>query len=238
MLLGVSLNTLYVYVGRKGLRSQPIEGTRERKYWKADLLRLKHGDRTDAATTGELKRESALTLVTDQGHHYRGRSALELSETQALEGVAGVLWSCPVEAAFGSQPLKAPPTLRHWTRLLAHESSVDRALSLLPRLEQADVRAYDLSPLGMARTGADVVRWMTAITLRQGAASSLPIHEQVAQALKLDEGKTALVRRLLVLAADHGFEPAAYAGVATTSTARRSRSGRWRARACRPGGRS
>ena len=217
-LLGVSLNTLYVYVSRKGLRSQPIEGTRERKYWKADLLRLKHGDQVAPLTPGELKRESALTLVTDQGHHYRGRSAIELSEGQSLEEVAGVLWSCPAGAAFGAQPLRAPSTLSRWSRLLAHESSVDRALGLFPRLEQADLRAYDLSHMGMARTGADVVRWMTAITLRQGAASSLPIHEQVAQSLKLDEGKASLARRLLVLAADHGFEPAAYAVRAVAST--------------------
>ena len=70
----------------------------------------------------------------------------------------------------------------------------------------------------MARTGADVVRWMTAIILRQPNAPNRPIHDHIAESLNLDEGKAGLIRRLLVLSADHGFEPAAYAVRAVAST--------------------
>ena len=217
-LLGVSRNTLYVYVGRKGLRSQAVQGSRERRYWKADILRLKHGERTAAESPGELKRESALTLVTDQGPYYRGRSALDLAETKSLEEVAGLLWDCPAAEVFTSVLPRTPVAFNQWTRLLADESSVDRALGLFPRLEQTDLRAYDLSHLGMARTGADVVRWMTAIVLRQTQVSSRPIHDHIAQSMKFGEVEAGLIRRLLVLAADHGFEPAAYAVRAVAST--------------------
>ena len=218
-LLGVSRNTLYVYVGRKGLRSRAVPGSRERQYWKADILRLKHGERAAAKSTpGELKRESALTLVTDQGPYYRGRSAIELAKTKSLEDVAGILWNCPADQVFTSDPPRTPAAFSQWVRLLANESSVDRALGLLPRLEQADLRAYDLSEFGMARTGADVVRWMTAIILRQPQASNRPIHDHIAWSLKLDEDKAGLIRCLLVLAADHGFEPAACAVRAVAST--------------------
>src|SRR5258705_9049132 len=34
--LGVSVQTLYVYVSRKAIRSQPIAGSRQRRYWKTD----------------------------------------------------------------------------------------------------------------------------------------------------------------------------------------------------------
>ena len=217
-LLGVSKNTLYVYVGRKGLRSQPVPGSRERQYWKADILRLKHGEAAAARSPGELRRESALTLVTDQGPHYRGQSAIELAETRSLEEVAGILWNRRSDEVFTSEPPRTPAAFAEWARLLAHESSVERALGLFPRLEQADLRAYDLSEAGMARTGADVVRWMTAIILRQTAAPNRPIHDHLAQSLNLNEEEAGLIRLLLVLAADHGFEPAAYAIRAVAST--------------------
>ena len=217
-LLGVSRNTLYVYVGRKGLRSQAVPGSRERQYWKADILRLKHGQGAMAKSPGELKRESALTLVTDQGHYYRGRSALELAETKSLEDVAGLLWNCPADQVFTSEPPRTPAAFTQWTRLLENERTVERALGLFPQLEQADLRAYDLSHFGMARTGADVVRWMTAIVLRQAKAPSRPIHDHIAQSLNLEVEKASLVRRQLVLTADHGFEPAAYAVRAVAST--------------------
>ncbi len=217
-LLGVSKNTLYVYVGRKGLRSQSVPGSRERQYWKADILRLKHGEGASARSPGELKRESALTLVTDNGPHYRGHSAVELAEARSLEEVAGILWSCRAGEVFTNEPPRTPAAFAEWARLLSDESSVDRALGLFPRLEQADLRAYDLSEAGMARTGADVVRWMTAIILRQAKAPNRPIHEHIAESLNLDEGKAGLIRRLLVLSADHGFEPAAYAVRAVAST--------------------
>ena len=217
-LLNVSRNTLYVYVGRHGLRSQPVPGSRERRYWKADVLRLKHGGRTVDRSPGELRRESALTLVTDDGPYYRGRSAIALAGSSSLEEVAGILWDRPTAEIFTSDPPRTPAAFDRCMELLAAESSVDRALGLFPRLEKADPRAYDLSAAGMARTGADVVRWMTAIFLRQNEAPRDPIHHHVARSLNLDADKALLVRRLLVLAADHGFEPAAYAVRAVAST--------------------
>jgi len=49
-LLDVSVPTLYAYVSRKLIRSERIEGSRARKYWKADIDRLRGspGPRDDA----------------------------------------------------------------------------------------------------------------------------------------------------------------------------------------------
>lgn len=219
-LLGVSVTTLYVYVGRKGLRSQPVPGSRERRYWKPDILKLKRDSRSRRSTpvVGELKRDSALTLRTEEGPFYRGQSAILLAEAATLEDVAALLWDIPVEKAFLPEVPRGFDGQRQWARLLADKGNVDRALALFPRLEQADPRAFDLSPFGMARTGADVVRWMTAITLGQSQASLKPVHVQIADALGLDTAQASLARRLLVIAADHGFEPGAYAVRAVAST--------------------
>jgi citrate synthase len=99
----VSVTTLYVYVGRKGLRSQPVPGSRERRYWKPDILRLKRGERAaQQQSAGDLRRESALTLITERGPFYRGQSALDLAETASLEEVAALLRNGEAVPGFGS----------------------------------------------------------------------------------------------------------------------------------------
>jgi citrate synthase len=217
--LGVSVATLYVYVGRKGIRSRPVSGSRERRYWKPDVEGLRRGGRRSTSNpAGQLTCESALTLITERGPFYRGQSVLELAEAASLEEVAGLLWNCEPCAVFTSTPPRTPPAFDDWAAMLTNEGSVDRALGLFPRLEQADPRAYDLSPFGMSRTGADVVRWMTAIVLRQSQPPGAPIHSHIVQTLGLDDDKASLVRRLLVLSADHGFEPGAYGVRAVAST--------------------
>ena len=39
--LGVNLQTLYVYVSRKGIRSRPVPGTRQKQYWREDIERIR-----------------------------------------------------------------------------------------------------------------------------------------------------------------------------------------------------
>lgn len=220
-LLGVSVNTFYVYVGRHRIRSQPIIGSRERLYWRQDLLRLRTRRSAKLGKTGEtppglaprdeLRRESALTLLTERGPFYRGESAIELARTASLEQVAAILWNCDEATAFGPDTPSAPPSQSAMSHLLEGLAWADRAALLLPMLERADPRSFDLSAAGMARTGGGIVRWLAAILLGAEAPSTDPVHLYVARQLGLDETGADLVRRLLVLSADHGFEPGAYA---------------------------
>lgn len=224
-LLGVSLNTFYVYVGRHGIRSQPVAGSRERLYWRGDLMRLRtrraaREDKTMGGAgasrppRGDLRRESALTLITERGPFYRGQSALELADAGAtLEDVAAILWDCPADAAFGAQVPAAPPQLPAMAELLRAMTWADRAALMLPMLELANPRGFDLTPGGMARTGGGVIRWLAAILLGGGvlAASTEPVHRLIGARLGLSAADTDLARRALVLSADHGFEPSAYA---------------------------
>lgn len=207
-LLDVSAQTLYAYVSRKGIRTKPLPGTRQRLYWKADIEQLcrrksnsKHGHVHD----------SAITHVTPDALYYRGKDVTTLAESASFESVAALLWASDEQYVFGDRP---PPPLAHWPalrKLLAGESPINIASALFPLLEEANPKAYDLSRAGMARTGAGILRWLAAITVGAEQPTDEPIHQFVVRELKLAEPAGEVVRRILILAADHGHEPSALA---------------------------
>ena len=205
--LNVSLETLYAYVSRKRVRSLPISGTRRRRYWKADIERLRDKKAAALVTTGPLKHESKITLITASEFFYRGRNAVELAEQSSFESVAAMLWGVKVEEVFGPTAPKLPPLFKQMDKLLTKESEINRATALFTLLEQANPKAYDLSTLGMARTGVDILRCLAAITLRTARVTAEPIHLFVARNRDLSPALADLVRRLLILSADHAFEP-------------------------------
>lgn len=218
-MLNVSLQTLYAYVSRKGVRSAPIPGSRRRRYWKSDIERLREG-RLPAPTSAPspLARSSKITLITDSDLFYRGRNALELAAAESFESVAALLWGCREEDAFGKDPPRMTPMVRKMNTLLAEESELNRATALFTLLEQANPKAYDLSPAGMARTGADILRCLAAITVHATDPSAEPIHTFVARKLALPPAFADLVRCMLILSADHAFEPGTVAVRAVAST--------------------
>ncbi len=204
--LNVSLQTLYAYVSRKGVRSLPIPGTRKRRYWKSDIDRLLDKKLPAPITPGPLKHESEITLLTGSDVFYRGQNAVELAEHSSFESVAALLWGFKEEEVFGKVAPKIPPLFKQMDKLLAKESEINRATALFALLEQANPRAYDLSAIGMARTGVDILRCLAAITLRTAKVTAEPIHMFVAR------------NRGLFLSADHAFEPGTVAVRTVAST--------------------
>jgi citrate synthase len=103
--LGVSRQTLYAYVSRGLLVSEPSEG-RERRYplWALDELRARRAERREPAAAGlrwgTPVLESALTLIDRGRLYYRGRDAVELSRTATFEEVAALLWDTEAEGLF------------------------------------------------------------------------------------------------------------------------------------------
>jgi citrate synthase len=217
-MLGVNVTTIYAYVTRKRIRSTVVPGARERRYWKADIDRLRNKEHDGKAVIGELPAESEITLITERGPYYRGQSAVDLSRTATLEQVAALLWDADEAATFGEQLPVMPREFAALLKAMPDASTVDRASALFPFFEQANPSAYDLSPGGMARTGAQIMRLFAALILRSSKPSTRPLHEQIGGAAPLDRAMTDLIRRLLVLAADHGFEQGTYAVRATAST--------------------
>jgi len=100
-MLGVNLSTLYAYVGRKRIRSQPVPGSRRNRYWRADI-ETSRGRRRGACARAPrgLRRETDITLITELGPHYRGQNAVQLSETRSIEEVAALLWQAERSALF------------------------------------------------------------------------------------------------------------------------------------------
>lgn len=217
-LLGVAVPTLYAYVGRKNIRSQKVPGSRQRRYWLPDVERAaKRGSsRADTEAFG-ISGTTDLTLVTPNGPYYRGESAIVLSATATLEEVAGRLWQIDPNEAFRTAARSPSNQIAAIQRALEGATSIDTMIALLPMLEHEDARAFDLSPLGMARSGAEIMRWYAALLSERDAPDDRPLHEQLAKAYRRPE-LADLVRRLLVLAADHGFGAGTYAVRAVAST--------------------
>ncbi|MDB5976694.1 MAG: binding domain protein excisionase family [Nevskia sp.] len=201
--LGVSLPTLYAYVSRKLIRSQMVQGTRKRRYWKADIDRLKGEQEAGGQADSSLGliNETKITLLTEHGLYYRGKSVIELAEKEAFESVAALLWEADVEIVFTAQLPATPPS---YARL-------KRSLGDLSVFERANPRLYDLSKAGMARSGADLVRWYAAIIGGVDGPSAAPLHEFIVSALSAPAEFADIVRRLLILAADHEFDPTTFA---------------------------
>lgn len=215
-MLGVSMATLYAYVSRKKLRSFATPGSRTRRYWRSDIIGLTAG----AQRTREfasVPRESAITLLTENGTYYRGRSAIELSESASVEEVAALLWQGDAEAIFNERLPRVP--MPHTAVLAALEDTPrhDRVLSLLPLIEHANPLAFDLSLDGFARTGGDALRWLATILVDEPAPTSEPLHLFIARACGASNGVADVIRRAIILAADHEFDPTTHA-VRTAAT--------------------
>jgi citrate synthase len=224
--LGVSIPTLYAYVSRGLIRSQGVAGSRNRRYWKVDIERLKgrrilHEPSQGQPGAGEETRglldETQITLLTERGLYYRGRDVAELAETDTFESVAALLWEADSRAVFGKSLPSAPPSLARLRRSLAELTVLEQAMALFPLIERANPRSYDLSKPGFARTGADLSRWFAAILVGASGPSQAPVHEFIAGSLGAPKGFDDIIRRLLIVAADHEFDPTTYAVRATAN---------------------
>lgn len=210
--LGVSVTTVYAYVSRKQLRSYKPPGVRVARYWRADVerMRLKPpvGGQREADT---LVADTQITVMTEQGPFYRGRSAIRLAETETLESVAALLWQADQAAVFPAEAPAPSAAIIKFRPSLEELNAFDQALAIFPVIERENPRAYDLSPAGFARTAGEAMRWFAAIMVGASGPSGAPLHEVVADGAADRQAMGDIVRRLLVLSADHELDPTTYA---------------------------
>lgn len=165
--LGVRLPTLYAYVSRGLLRSEPVAGGRGRRYPAADVeaLRQRSAIRRDppravrqALDWGAPVLDSALTLIAGGRLFYRGEDAVELARRgESLERVAALLWLGRLDAPL---PAPAPWRLAVLPRL-EPELAASRAWRPFQRMQvwlplatAEDPGAYDLRPAAVVAAGA------------------------------------------------------------------------------------
>jgi citrate synthase len=208
----VAVTTLYAYVGRKGVRSVKVPGARSRRYWRGDIERVRQtrSAQVAPASSEPLVRDSKITLLTEAGPFYRGRSAIALAKTSTLEDVAALLWQVDRDAAFGAALPKPPSAIDALSVELSALGAVDRAITLFPFIERENPRAYDLSPSNFARTGADILRWFAAFIVGERAPSAAPVAGFLAERLGGGESHERIIRTVLILSADHELDPTTY----------------------------
>lgn len=203
-LLGVSRATLYAYVSRGLVASEPGPGpTRARRYPRAGLEafreRRDRGRDRGLAAHGALHwglpvLDSGLTLVEDGRCWIRGRDVVALSREARFEEVAALLWTGDAAEAgrlFGGVPAAegAPPALPCPAALAAHLATAG---------EQSLVGAA--APEGAVRRGA--VRVTAGLFAAAGARGDGPFAERLAHGWGVP-GRAADLDAALVLCADH-----------------------------------
>lgn len=202
-ILGVEPATLYAYVSRKKLRSLAVPGSQTRRYWRSDVLAL--AAKRKPSVNAPSADETSITLLTEEGTYYRGQNVIALAETESVESIAGLLWQVAPEEIFSARLPRSAPGQDAILASLSAAPRSDRVLALLPVLERANPTAFDLSPTGFARTGADVLRWLTALFFDLPVPSVEPIHQVVAHATGSSDAMADLVRRAMILVADQQF---------------------------------
>jgi citrate synthase len=217
-ILGVRPATLYAYVSRGLVRSEATGG-RARRYHAADVaaLKRKHEARDPAIAAeqalsfGTPVLDSAITLILDGKLYYRGGDATRLAREAALSEVAARLWEADAAAIFAPDNLPSlGADFRQPERAVAGLLPIERCLALLPVAAAADPRALDLAPAAVRRTGARLLRLITAIVAGR-EPSAEPGDAVLAEAWgKTAAGDRPLLRAALILCADHELNVSAF----------------------------
>jgi citrate synthase len=216
--LGIKLDTLYAYVSRGRLRSVTLPGTRERGYRREDVEAL-----LDARSGAKLPQHpdpealmpvigSSICLIEGGRLYYRGEDAVRLSDTASLEEIAKLLWLDdnsfePTEARRASRSAPATPGSR----------LIERCQIRLAALGEEDLPEPELTRSRVIRTG-----WRILNELSDCVAPALPspdpIHRRLAAAWRVRGPGADLLRRCLVLIADHELNPSTFVARCVAST--------------------
>lgn len=207
-LLGVNRATLYAYVSRGLIRSEPLAGaTRRRRYALDDIERLLARARErrnpgkaveQAMHLGMPVLESSITLVANDKVYYRGQDVSLLATTRSISQVGALLWM----GTHTNEALAAPPRhLMPVPRPKAAMSFVAAGQATLAFAAADDTLSYDLRPHAVAQTG-----WRILWQLAGVAAGPGKQHETIDTTLAGRWGvprSADLIRAALILCADH-----------------------------------
>ncbi len=210
--LGVSPATLYAYVSRGLVRSEPIPGERAKRYRAEDVRALRErrappaGGERPARYPGLLGQPvltSGLSLIADGRLYYRGVEATELARHATLETAAGLLWQTADYDAFAPENLpQAADLVRAVAAAAPSAHPIDTSMAALALAGASDDAAFNKTDHGLALAAARITRLLAAI-VGAGPISPAPIHAQLAEAWALGPEGRDLVRIALVLMADH-----------------------------------
>ncbi|MFK7603238.1 citrate synthase family protein [Deinococcus sp. SM5_A1] len=230
-LLDVKPATLYAYVSRGLIRSEAGSGkSRQRLYHAEDVrallarqtLKRDPAGAVQGAAAGALEwgmpvLDSALTRIAGGTLSYRGRDAVALAETATVEKVAALLWTGDA-GGWASLPLRARLNLGAiFPRVTSCAEAFAHALA---HAGAQDIGAQDSRAGRLPARAARVLSLLYA-TLerfeRRPSAPDLPLHARLARAWGVS-AEADLLRRALILLADHELNVSTFAARVTASS--------------------
>lgn len=220
--LGVNRATLYAYVSRGLIRSEPTgEGNKAHRYRADDVQKLaaRKAQRQnpakaaeDALHWGGPVLESALTFISEQGLYYRGQNALTLAREATFEAVAALLWTGDAARADLFQGGEAPDVdVPRIGDTIGFVTAMQVALALA---SEHDLTAYDLRPERVVQTGARIL-WLLTKAIMPGERGAT-IAETLARAWSVDDAR--LIDAVLIVCADHELNASSFTARVVAST--------------------
>ncbi|GAA4250704.1 citrate/2-methylcitrate synthase [Dactylosporangium darangshiense] len=210
--LGVKPATLYSYVSRGVLtRRKADDGRSVFDPREIDRMVRRGRPRRSPGST-ELVIESAVTMLGDDRHYYRGRDAITLADAWRFERVAAFLWTgAEAETEPWVAADDAVSAAREAQRGLASAVSLlERLQVIVTALAVADPVRFNLDPAAVALVGQGLVAGMVDALppgrAGVGAAGGPAVHERLWVKLAADEADERLadvLRFAMVLLADH-----------------------------------
>ena len=225
--LAVSPATLYAYVSRGLIRSEPSPDSRSHRYRAEDVRGLKERRAPSAVEPRGFRSfdpdlpvmDSAITTITEEGAIYRGVNCVDLSEKDTLEHTATLLWDVTGVDPFATNNcLHVSDEMQAIGVAARRAAPIDRAIAVLALATSADPGAFTRAPEGRAMVGARILRLLVATMLNAEPSGEL-LHQQVAKVWAPDNKHAPdLIRRALVLLADHELNASTFTVRCAAST--------------------
>lgn len=224
--LAISPATLYAYVSRGLIRSEPSPDSRSHRYRAEDVRSLKERRAPSPEPRGFRSfdsdlpvMDSAISTITEAGPIYRGVNCIELADKDTLEHTATLLWDVTGVDPFVSD--NCPhlcDEMRSISEAARRAAPIDRTIAVLALAASADPGAFTRAADGRALVGARILRLVVA-TMLNTTPSSEPLHLQIANAWAPNHPRAAdLIRRALVLLADHELNASTFTVRCAAST--------------------
>jgi citrate synthase len=213
--LGVKLQTLNAYVSRGLVAVRCDERASHGTLYASDdiarLVQRRQAGREPGAALpadrGDPTLTTSISTIVDGRPWYRGRDAIALAATATLEDTARLLWDCDTDPFLGLAPHPSSA---------AGGDARTRAFSLLAHRAASDPATAGRSDAALRREAASVL--IDLVDAMCGASRNGLIHERLAKTWRIEGPKADILRRCLVLTADHELNTSTFAARVAAST--------------------
>src|ERR1700704_2764295 len=172
--------TLYAYVSRGLIRSEPSSDSRSHRYRAEDVRGLKERRAPSQEPRGLRNfdadlpvMDSSIATITEDGPIYRGVNCIDLAETDTLEHAATLLWDVTGVDPFSKDNCPyVSGEMRSVAAAAQHTPPIDRTIAVLALAASADPRAFTRAADGRAMVGGRILRLVV------GAVVNSPPHTE------------------------------------------------------------